>query len=375
MTKEEQIEAYYTGRILEWRQALDQMTDEAVSELRSALLEAKKEIVQRLIDDAKGITSFSEWRREYDESLNEWIDGVLAASVTDTTAVIVEMAAGAALLSIPEYNSILSLNGKAKGVIQTTGLTREQVRQFFSEELIQGELLGDLTTKAFDAGARDSIAHAIRVGVVNGEGYEKIIKRIRIAADEGFTITWNQADLIARTAVQTANNGAIETVFKRNEDLIRGYKRIETLDNHTCRICALADGMFYKIDEKRPSLPAHFKCRGVWSPVVRDWRALDVEGGESEVEKLTRPWGIRAGGSLAKSNQAKLLAGGRIKGDFEEWWKTLTPEQQAATGVGPIRSKLLREGLVKWEELSDKRTGLPVLLKELGFNEAGNPLS
>ena len=70
MTNEEQIEAYYTGRILEWRQALDQMTDEAVSELRSALLEAKKEIVQRLIDDAKGLASVSEWRREYDESLN-----------------------------------------------------------------------------------------------------------------------------------------------------------------------------------------------------------------------------------------------------------------------------------------------------------------
>ena len=99
-----------------------------------------------------------------------------------------------------------------------------------------------------------------------------------------------------------------------------------------------------------------------------------MEEGESELRNFTRPWAIRGQGNLAKANEAKVLFGGRIKGDFETWWKTLTAAQQADTGVGPIRSKLLREGLVKWQDLSDKKTGLPYTLKQLGFDEQGNPL-
>lgn len=374
MTLEEQIEAYYTGRTLLWRQQLEAMTDEAVATLKKTLTKIKREVMKELRNNANGLLSLSEWRKEYDEDLNKWLDEVLASANAQTLSIISEMSINAALASVTVYNSILSLEDKAKSVIQLSGLTREQVQQFFVEQPLGGWLLSDWVNTAFSEGAKASIAEAIHTGVIRGEGYEKIINRIMKASDFGFQITWKQADTLARTYVASANNGAREAVYKKNEDIFRGYVRVETLDNHTCRICSLADGTFYKIGELRPRLPAHPRCRGDYVPRLKGWNELGTEEGESELRDFTRPWAIRGQGNLAKANGAKVLFGGRIKGDFETWWKTLTAAQQADTGVGPIRSKLLREGLVKWQDLSDKKTGLPYTLKQLGFDEQGNPL-
>lgn len=130
MTLEEQIEAYYTGRTLLWRQQLEAMTDEAVATLKKTLTKIKREVMKELRNNANGLLSLSEWRKEYDEDLNKWLDEVLASANAQTLSIISEMSINAALASVTVYNSILSLEDKAKSVIQLSGLTREQVQQF-----------------------------------------------------------------------------------------------------------------------------------------------------------------------------------------------------------------------------------------------------
>lgn len=127
-----------------------------------------------------------------------------------------------------------------------------------------------------------------------GEGYRKLVKRVMAASGEGFAITQREATTLVRTYVQSANTGAQEAVFKRNEDVIKGYKRVETLDNRTCRICALADGTVYDLHEERPSLPAHPNCVvGETSIFAPDYVAAFVTTYSGPVYEITFANGTR----------------------------------------------------------------------------------
>lgn len=67
------------------------------------------------------------------------------------------------------------------------------MKQFFQDQPLGGKLLSDWVGNAFSTGARDSILDAIREGVVMGEGYRKLVKRVMTAADTGFSITQREA--------------------------------------------------------------------------------------------------------------------------------------------------------------------------------------
>lgn len=117
-----------------------------------------------------------------------------------------------------------------------SGLTRDQIRQFFVDQPLGGRLLSEWVDRSFTSGAQQLMLDAIRAGVMQGESYRKLERRVMDAAAQGFGITQREAATLVRTYVQSANTGAQEAVYKQNEDIIRGYKRVETLDNHTCRI-------------------------------------------------------------------------------------------------------------------------------------------
>lgn len=371
MTPQDLAELYLLSRSLWWRHELGLLSDQAVSELIKVLRSARAGIVAQIEAEAQGLASISEWTRERNDQISAWIDEVLAGTSASVTSYISEASVGVALASVATYNSILSFDGKAKAVKLVEGITREQVKQFFQDQPLGGKLLSDWVGNAFSTGARDSILDAIREGVVMGEGYRKLVKRVMTAADTGFSITQREATTLVRTYVQSANTGAQEAVYEQNEGIIKGYKRVETLDNRTCRICALADGAVYGKNEKRPELPAHPNCRGVYVPILKTFREIGLN--IDELEEVARPWTIREQGPIGTGGR-KILNFGTTKENFGGWWESLSEEDKLKTSVGPVRGKLLQEGLVRWEDLSDKRTGLPYTLEQLGFDEQGNPL-
>lgn len=294
MTAQNLAELYLLSRSLWWRHELGLLSDEAVSELVKVLRSARAGIVAQIEAEAQGLASISEWTRERNDQISAWIDEVLAGTSASVTSYISEASVGVALASVATYNSILSFDGKAKAVKLVEGLTREQVKQFFQDQPLGGKLLSDWVGNAFSTGARDSILDAIREGVVVGEGYRKLVKRVMAAADAGFSITQREATTLVRTYVQSANTGAQEAVYEQNEGIIKGYKRVETLDTHTCRICALADGTVYKKGEKRPELPAHPNCViGETSIFAPDYIAAFVTSYSGPVFEITFSNGTR----------------------------------------------------------------------------------
>lgn len=260
MAPDDTLSLYILARSLWWRHDLEQLDAEAVAAVIAALESAQKDIASRLAEDAAGLSALTEWRREQDEALNAWADEVLAGARATVTGVVSEASIAAATASLAAYNAILSLDGKASAV-KTVGLSSAQIRAWFQDTALGAGGLEHWVDTALDNGVKQSILDALRKIAVEGKGTAEAVRRVIVAAsDAGFEITKREAITITRTFIQTANVNAQEAVYGANRGLLKGYKRVETLDNRCCIICALADGAEYALDEPRPRLPSHPNC-------------------------------------------------------------------------------------------------------------------
>ena len=260
MTPDDTLALYILSRSLWWRHDLEQLDAEAVAAVIAALEAAQKDIASRLAAEAAGLATLSDWRREQDEALNAWADEVLAGARATITGTVSEASITAAAASLAAYNAILTLDGKASAV-KSVGLTSAQIASWFQDTALGSGGLEHWVDSALDNGVKQSILAALRQVAVEGKGTAEAVRRVLVAAsDAGFELTRREAITITRTFIQTANVNAQEAVYKANEGLFKGYKRVETLDNKTCLICALADGAEYTKEEKRPSLPSHPNC-------------------------------------------------------------------------------------------------------------------
>lgn len=125
--------------------------------------------------------------------------------------------------------------------------------------------------------ALDTLIHDLRGSVVTRAKWAQG-KYVPGSYDGGvMTTDTRQTEMFARTAVMHVGNQAREAYYKANEDLIKGFMRVETLDTRTCIECGVDDGHVYGVNAPRPSLPAHANCRGIWLPVLKTYRELGVD--------------------------------------------------------------------------------------------------
>lgn len=371
MSDEQLMELYFLVRSQIWKAQIGSLTDEAQGELTAQLLTLQRDLKKRLGEEVKAFGYATEWTRDMSADVSSWLSSTLAAGTSTATTFLTTVSVGAALATVDEFNSILSFSGKAAGINLAKGLTEDQVRQFFVEQPLGGKLLQDWVQDAFSAGVQDAIRNAIREGVLAGEGYDKLLERVERAADIGFVRTRQEMLTLVKTYVHSANTGAQEAVYQRNEDVILGYRRYETLDNRTCRQCALCDGLFYRKGEERPALPSHPNCRGMYLAVTKSRKDMGLAMDDFQEE--LRNWGIREDGSIGTGGQ-KLLSYGKIKGNFGDWFEQLADDEKKKTSIGTVRTALLKSGRLKWRDMVDKKTGLVKPLQKLGFNRSGQPL-
>lgn len=363
MDNNELLEQYLYNRILWWQGVFEEMTAETVSAIVSVLEQAQKEASDKLRQEAAGILSLEDLEKEQYEAFIAWSDEVTAGARANITGIISESSFAAAEASLAAYSAILTLDGKA-GFAKSVGMSQAQLKSWFETTALGSGALSDWVDFAFSKSMQNKLLSSLRTSGVFGEGTEKAVQRLLLTASEsGFELAKRDAITIARTFMQTANVNAQEAVFEANKHLLKGYRRVETLDNRTCLQCALADGAIYKLDEKRPALPAHPCCRGVWVPVAKAWQdfGFDVD----ELEEVARPWTIREDGNIDTGGK-QIEAYGQITENYSGWWQSLSPEDRARTALSGTRQRLLESGALKWNDLWDKATGRVKTLKELG---------
>lgn len=224
-----------------------------------------------------------------------------------------------------------------------------KLRAIVEEAPMEGRLLASWTD-GMAQGRVDRIGQAIRLGMVQGESTDEIVRRIRGTraarySDGVLDISRRSAQSIVRTAVTHVSNQAAQHTWKANAHIVKGWQFVATLDTRTTITCAGLSGQMFPIGEG-PIPPRHIRCRSISVAVTKSFRELGVDRDE-----------------LPPAQRASM--DGQVAGDttFAKW---LTDKGTATqdTILGPTRAKLFRDGKL---DLADfiKRDGTVLTLDEL----------
>jgi SPP1 gp7 family putative phage head morphogenesis protein len=95
---------------------------------------------------------------------------------------------------------------------------------------------------------------------------------------------------LIRTAITETSAFVANETYKLNDDVVKGYQYVATLDSRTSLICGRLDGKIYALDSKSaPKPPQHFNCRSTTVPVIKSSdQLLATKNNRLQKRKLKR---------------------------------------------------------------------------------------
>lgn len=232
---------------------------------------------------------------------------------------------------------------------QIAAVSPEQAYAAAMARPMQGRLLREWAT-GIEAERMTRIRDAIRIGFVEGETVDQMVRRIRGTRARGYEdgiieIDRRNAQAVVITAVGHTGSVAREMVYQANADLIAGERWSATLDSRTTPVCRARDGKIYPIGEG-PKTPAHWRCRSVRVPVLKSWRELGIDADE-----------LDAGTRSSMDGQIPAET------TYQQWLKG-KPASFQDDILGPTRGRLFRDGGLTLDRFVD-RAGKEYTLDEL----------
>ena len=261
---DELVDLYMVARNVAWRYRLDLYEEEVLRGVMKTLTKAETEVKAQLeryfvsqTADERGQALLAEFDR-----LTEGIRNTLAENIVDASS-------EAGHYATLEHNDILSFGAKVTP-FNTVALSPEQFRAFFATVPLGGKLLTEWVDSAFEATVRAGMLEELQAGVLQGEGYPKLVQRLT----SDFDLTKREAINITRTFVQTANVQAQESVYAANADIVPKVRWTATLENGykstgrgTCIRCAVLDQKTFPREGPKPPMPLHPRCLTPETPV------------------------------------------------------------------------------------------------------------
>ncbi len=339
------------------RADLDDYDAEVLKQILAALEKSKREISARFRASA---STMRDWTADRLEALFYELDDMSLAVREALAGGIATAASYAGEYAAAAHSDILSLGGRV-AAFNNVALTAAQYRAFFVETPLGGHLLRDWVDRAFTASVQAAFKEEINVGVLQGEGYPALIKRVT----DGFK---DEAITLTRTYVQTANVTASQMVAQANSGILRGWRWCATLENGyresgrgTCLRCAALDGQEFKLGEG-PEIPLHPRCRcfPVW--ITKTWRDLGID--MDELAEVARPYTMRPDRNIDAGGRRTILESGFHQGHYGDWIMRQSGKTQL-NALGPGRLALLKAGRITFADLVNARGELRTL-RELG---------
>jgi SPP1 gp7 family putative phage head morphogenesis protein len=144
----------------------------------------------------------------------------------------------------------------------------------------QGKLLKEWIDK-LDTESFNSIQSAVRMGLVEGQSYSDITRRIigtkALQYSDGVMhLNRTKTQALVSTAVAHSTNAARDEFYKANDDLVKSVQWVSTLDKKTSMLCKARDGKVYPL-YNHPIAPAHFRCRSAVVGVMKSWKELGLK--------------------------------------------------------------------------------------------------
>lgn len=243
---------------------------------------------------------------------------------------------------------------------------------------------------------QERIIGAIRMGIIQGETVDEIIRRVAgsraLAFRDGvLTITRRNAEAVVRTAINHVSNAAREAVLAANPEAVKFLRWTATLDGRTSSVCRGRDGALTPIgDHEIPSglrrlrpegarPPAHVNCRSVMVPILdaeqiaelmgdrpfvrdsrtrrfreRDFRAEAKEKAGAEWSRMTRQERTASVRSIRQRWAADNIGQVPAETTYGEWLKGQPAAFQDEV-LGRTKARLFRKGGLTLDKFIDRR--------------------
>jgi len=199
---------------------------------------------------------------------------------------------------------------------------------------------------AFKSKKMGNINQIINDGILTGETTQQITKNIKDVFGSQHKA---QINTLVRTSINHASSMARKTISEQNASILKGEEWVATLDSNTTLICAGRDGRIFPVG-RGPYPPAHWNCRSVRVPVVKDEFAIGGQGAK-------RPE-ISADGRGTTSSRTKFDSWMRRQpADFQDEYFSQFPD-------GLEKAKLFRTGGLSIDRFRDE-TGRNFTLDQL----------
>ena len=276
------------------------------------------------------------------EKLTEWSKARIAKQLAEVRATIRDYYAQVAETSISASDDVarvaaaVTVSGLPSGALLPSEAVLERLA---GNAVVQGAAQGAWWAKQ-DADLTFRFSQAVRQGIASAETNQQIVQRVRQVID----ISRKNAATLVQTSVATVANDARMAVYDANQDIIKRYRALATLDTNTCLVCAPLDGKEWEKDGTPighsfplPVYPKHPTCRCLL--------LARVTTGE--------PGGGRA------------TAGGPVKASttFDDWLARQSPEKVDEI-LGKERAELYKAGKLTLDDLVNGN-GRPLTLKQL----------
>jgi len=203
-----------------------------------------------------------------------------------------------------------------------------------------------------DAKMINDIEGVVKNGVIQGQVNSEISSNLANVLG----VSRGHAETITRTATSMVSNQAREAVYEANEDVIKGYEFMATIDGRTSFGCSTRDGALYDTNRKGLNakgkqfpyqpVPRHMNCRSIYSPVMKTFRELGID--IDEIPKGTR-------NSLDGQMSADT--------NFDKWFEGKGAKWQEKY-LGSARWNLYKDGKISFKDLVDQK-GITLTVAEL----------
>jgi SPP1 gp7 family putative phage head morphogenesis protein len=284
--------------------------------------------LRQIIDRNRQLTELFKYNGELTREEYKYILGKLNDHLRDFSDVEANWMAKTMTNTMPiAFDFLLPSAALIKNIVEKQPMDGVLVKDWFAK------LAGDTAFK---------VNRQIQLGMINGEGIEEIVRRIkgtRVAQYSDGILEASRSDLraVVRSSVSNISNLTRQELYQANSDIIKGVGYIATLDPRTCEVCAAnEENSPYDIDNV-PSLPVHWNCRCSTYPITKSWKEFGIDLSEA-------PEGTRA--SMNGQAPASLK--------YSEWLQNQSAEvQNDALGVG--KAKLFRSNELNIKDFIDRQ--------------------
>jgi SPP1 gp7 family putative phage head morphogenesis protein len=193
----------------------------------------------------------------------------------------------------------------------------------------------------------------VKQGMISG----KAINNIAIDVGRtGILQSTVQTRTLIRTAITETSAFVANETYKLNDDVVKGYQYVATLDSRTSLICGRLDGKIYALDSKSaPKPPQHFNCRSTTVPIIKSSnQLLATKNNRLQKRKLNR---------LSSSKRASMNGQVPARLNYSDWLAKQNNDIKLTILGSQKRVNIFNKGDLKLTQFSNREGKLLSLEK------------